>query len=65
MSIPKEFDMIDFQGGLYAVAADIDQKTDTEFMKKEVDIFYCKIVLNVILHVQSWGISLSLLLHKK
>ena len=28
MSVPKEFQIIDFPGGLYAVATDIDQKTD-------------------------------------
>ena len=39
MDVPEEFDIIDFQGGLYAVATDIDQKTDTELMKQEVDIF--------------------------
>lgn len=39
MEVPKEFDIIDFQGGLYAVATDIDQKTDTDLMKKEVDAF--------------------------
>lgn len=39
MEVPEEFDIIDFQGGLYAVATDIDQKTDTELMKKEVDEF--------------------------
>ena len=39
MSVPEEFDIIDFEGGLYAVATDIDQKTDTELMKQEVDSF--------------------------
>lgn len=42
MNVPEEFDIIDFQGGLYAVATDIDQKTDTELMKKEVDNFLSK-----------------------
>lgn len=37
--MPAEFERIDFPGGLYAVATDIDQKTDTELMKKEVDKF--------------------------
>ena len=37
--VPEEFDIIDFQGGIYAVVTDIDQKTDTEFMRKEVDAF--------------------------
>lgn len=39
MEVPAEFDIIDFPGGLYAVATDIDQKTDTELMRKEVDAF--------------------------
>lgn len=39
MDVPKEFEIIDFKGGLYAVATDIDEKTDMEAMKKEVDIF--------------------------
>ena len=37
MEVPQEFDIIDFQGGLYAVATDIDQKTDTKLMKKGID----------------------------
>lgn len=28
MNVPSEFDVIDFKGGLYAVATGIDQKTD-------------------------------------
>ena len=39
MDVPKEFEIIDFKGGLYAVATDIDEKTDREAMKKDVDIF--------------------------
>ena len=39
MSVPKELELIDFQGGFYAVATDIDQKTEMELMKKEVDAF--------------------------
>lgn len=39
MIVPSEFEIIDFQGGLYAVATDIDQKTDTKQMKAEVDKF--------------------------
>ncbi|MDE6911163.1 MAG: AraC family transcriptional regulator [Lachnospiraceae bacterium] len=42
MNVPKEFEIIDFQGGLYAVATDIDQKTDKEFMNTEIDKFLCK-----------------------
>ena len=34
MDVPKEFDIIDFKGGLYAVYCDIDQKTDIEAMYK-------------------------------
>ena len=39
MNVPSEFEIIDFQGGLYAIATDIDQKTNIEFMKAEVDKF--------------------------
>lgn len=39
MTVPDEFEIIDFEGGLYSVATDIDQKTDTEAMKSEVDAF--------------------------
>ena len=39
MNVPKEFEIIDFQGGLYAVATDIDQKTDKELMNIEIDKF--------------------------
>lgn len=39
MIVPSEFEIVDFQGGLYAVATDIDQKTDTKLMKAEVDKF--------------------------
>ena len=39
MNVPKEFEVIDFQGGLYAVATDIDQKTDREIMNAEIDRF--------------------------
>ena len=39
MDVPEEFDIIDFEGGMYAVAADVDQKTDMELMKREVDAF--------------------------
>ena len=31
--------IIDFPGGLYAVATDIDQKTDKELMNTEIDEF--------------------------
>lgn len=39
MNVPLEFEIVDFNGGLYAVATDIDQKTDTELMNTEVDKF--------------------------
>lgn len=39
MIVPSEFEIVDFQGGLYAVATDIDKKTDTTLMKAEVDKF--------------------------
>ncbi|MDR2546117.1 MAG: AraC family transcriptional regulator [Lachnospiraceae bacterium] len=34
MDVPKEFEIIDFKGGLFAVCCDIDQKTDIEAMDK-------------------------------
>lgn len=39
MTVPSEFEAIDFQGGLYAVATDIDQKTDKDLMNAEIDQF--------------------------
>lgn len=39
MTVPPELEIIDFQGGLYAVATDIDQKTDVDHMNDEVDKF--------------------------
>lgn len=39
MNVPGEFEIIDFEGGLYAVATDIDQKTDRELMDTEIDRF--------------------------
>lgn len=39
MNVPKEFEITDFRGGLYAVATDIDQKTDMELMNTEIDQF--------------------------
>ena len=39
LDVPKEFDIIDFEGGLYSVATDIDQQTNVEAMDKEVDEF--------------------------
>ncbi len=39
MEVPEEFDLVDFAGGLYAVATDIDQKTDMDALNREVDDF--------------------------
>lgn len=39
MNVPLEFEIIDFKGGLYAVATGIDQRTDRDLMNKETDIF--------------------------
>lgn len=39
MNVPEEFEIIDFKGGLYAVATDIDQRTDMDAMNAEVDAF--------------------------
>lgn len=39
MNVPKEFKIIDFKGGLYAVATDIDQKTDAKLLNTEMDKF--------------------------
>lgn len=39
MAVPPELEIIDFQGGLYAVATDIDQETDKESMNRELDKF--------------------------
>ena len=38
-NVRNEFEIIDFQGVLYAVATDIDQKTDKELMDTEIDKF--------------------------
>jgi hypothetical protein len=39
LEVPSEFEIIDFEGGLYSVATDIDQQTDIDAMKIEVDKF--------------------------
>lgn len=39
MEVPPEFEILNFQGGLYAVATDIDQKTDRDLMNAEMDQF--------------------------
>lgn len=36
---PVEFELVDFQGGLYSVATDIDQHTNLDEMKIKVDNF--------------------------
>lgn len=39
MSVPDEFPIVNFHGGLYAVATDIDPKTNKEVMDSELNIF--------------------------
>lgn len=39
MVVPSELEIVNFEGGLYAVATDIDQKTDKEHMNTEIDKF--------------------------
>lgn len=39
MEVPEDLKIIDFKGGLYAVATDIDQKTNRKAMAAEVDAF--------------------------
>jgi len=39
MTVPPEFDVIDFKGGLYAVATDIDGQTDIAAMEAAVNEF--------------------------
>ena len=39
MTVPEELEIIDFLGDLYAVATDIDQETDKEFMNTEIEKF--------------------------
>lgn len=39
LDVPEEFKIIDFEGGLYSVATDIDQQTNVEAMDKKVDEF--------------------------
>ena len=39
MNVPEDLKIIDFKGGLYTVATDIEQKTDMEAMRVEVDNF--------------------------
>ncbi len=39
MSVPEEFEIVDFQGGLYTVATDIDSCTDFEALRQEIRCF--------------------------
>lgn len=39
MRVPSEFEIVDFKGGLYAAATDIDQQTDMEALNAEADRF--------------------------
>lgn len=39
LNVPVEYEIIDFKGGLYAVGTDIDQQTDVDAMKIQVDEF--------------------------
>ena len=39
MTVPDEFEIIDFAGGFYAMATGVDQQTDMEKMDAEVDRF--------------------------
>ena len=39
MNVPTEFDIIDFKGGLYAVATGIDQQTDRDLINAAIDKF--------------------------
>lgn len=36
LNVPHDFEIIDFEGGLYSVATDIDQQTNTDEMDREV-----------------------------
>lgn len=39
MDVPEPLSVIDFKGGLYAVATDIDQQTDKQAMDAEMEAF--------------------------
>lgn len=39
MYVPSEFEIIDFEGGMYAVVTDVDGKTDNGEMRAAVDAF--------------------------
>jgi len=40
MTVPDEFEIIDFKGGLYAVSTDIDNQTDMEAINKAKNEFF-------------------------
>lgn len=42
MEVPAEFAVIDFPGGLYAVATDRDGETDMQAMNAEIDAFLAR-----------------------
>lgn len=42
LEVPEDFEIIEFEGGFYAVATDIDQQTDVEDMDRQVDDFLVK-----------------------
>ena len=42
MTVPEEFEIIDFKGGLYAVTTGMDQHTDREAMNREIDQILCE-----------------------
>ena len=42
MSVPRRFNIVEFEGGLYAVNTDIDQQTDIAAMDKELYAFLHK-----------------------
>ena len=42
MTVPEQFNIVDFKGGLYAVNTDIDQQTDIDAMDRELHEFLQK-----------------------
>lgn len=55
LEIPQGFDIIDFEGGLYSVATDIDLQTDTDEMVARFWSFWIKTVLFPMKAVLNWG----------
>lgn len=39
MDVPAPMEIVDFHGGLYAVATDVDQRTDKQAMDEQVEAF--------------------------